>query len=199
MLPIVDIQARLSAHEPLRFSTGAETRQAAVAVVLRERGADTEVLFIKRADKEGDPWSGDMAFPGGHREPADTDLMAAAMRETAEEIGLVIEPSDLIGELSQQRPARNARRTDMLIAPYVFAIDGDPAFDLSHEVAEVVWTRLEPMHTGDNRTTEHRSIGGAPIPFPGYRLGARHFVWGLTYRMMQTFFEALDPNFVRRD
>ena len=199
MLPIADIQARLSAHEPLRFSTGPETRQAAVAVVLRERGADTEVLFIKRAEKEGDPWSGDMAFPGGHREPADTDLMAAAMRETAEEIGLVIEPSDLIGELSQERPARNARRTDMLVAPYVFAIDGDPSFDLSHEVAEVVWTRLAPMHTGDNRTMEHRSIGGTPIPFPGYRLGARHFVWGLTYRMMQTFFEALDPNFVRRD
>ena len=199
MLPIADIQARLSAYAPLRFSTGPETRQAAVAVVLRERGADTEVLFIKRAVKEGDPWSGDMAFPGGHREPADTDLMAAAMRETAEEIGLVIEPADLIGALSQQRPARNARRTDLLVAPYVFAIDGDPDFELSHEVAEVVWTRLAPMHTGDNRTTEHRSIGGTPIPFPGYRLGARHFVWGLTYRMMQTFFEALDPDFVRRD
>ncbi len=199
MLPIADIQARLSVHEPLRFSARPETRQAAVAVVLRERDGHTEVLFIQRAVKEGDPWSGDMAFPGGHREPADASLAAAAIRETAEEIGLVIEPSDMIGELSQQRPVRQAGRIDMLVAPYVFAIDGDPAFELSYEVADVVWTRLAPMHAGDNRATEHKSVGGRPIPFPGYRLGARHFVWGLTYRMVQTLFEVLDPAFERSD
>ena len=199
MLPIADIQARLSVHEPLRFSARPETRQAAVAVVLRERDGHTEVLFIQRAVKEGDPWSGDMAFPGGHREPADTSLAAAAIRETAEEIGLVIEPSDMIGELSQQRPVRQAGRIDMLVAPYVFAIDGDPTFELSYEVADVVWTRLAPMHAGDNQATEHKSIGGQPILFPGYRLGARHFVWGLTYRMVQTLFEVLDPAFERSD
>ena len=199
MLPIADIQARLSVHEPLRFSARPETRQAAVAVVLRERDGHTEVLFIQRAVKEGDPWSGDMAFPGGHREPADASLAAAAIRETAEEIGLVIEPSDMIGELSQQRPVRQAGRIDMLVAPYVFAIDGDPAFELSHEVADVVWTRLAPMHAGDNEATEHKSIGGQPILFPGYRLGSRHFVWGLTYRMVQTLFEVLDPAYERSD
>ena len=199
MLPIADIQARLSVHEPLRFSVRPDTRQAAVAVVLRERGGHTEVLFIQRAVKEGDPWSGDMAFPGGHREPADASLAAAAIRETAEEIGLVIEPADMIGELSQQRPVRQAGRIDMLVAPYVFAIDGDPAFELSHEVADVVWTRLAPMHAGDNQATEHKSIGGQPILFPGYRLGSRHFVWGLTYRMVQTLFEVLDPAYERSD
>lgn len=199
MLPIADIQARLSVHEPLRFSVRPDTRQAAVAVVLRERGGHTEVLFIQRAVKEGDPWSGDMAFPGGHLEPVDASLSAAAIRETAEEIGLVIEPSDMIGELSQQRPVRQAGRIDMLVAPYVFAIDGDPAFELSHEVADVVWTRLAPMHAGDNQATEHKSIGGQPILFPGYRLGSRHFVWGLTYRMVQTLFEVLDPAYERSD
>ena len=199
MLPIADIEARLAAHEPLHFPVRPETRQAAVAVVLRERGGHTEVLFIKRAVKHGDPWSGDMAFPGGHREPADADLAAAAIRETEEEIGLVIGPGDMIGELPQQRPVRRTGRIDLLVAPYVFTIDGDPSFELSHEVAEVVWTRLAPMHMGDNRATEHRSIDGNSIPFPGYRLGERHFVWGLTYRMVQSLFEVLDPEFTAVD
>ena len=199
VLPIADIQARLVAHEPVRFPIRSDTRQAAVAVVLRERNGHTEVLFIQRAVKAGDPWSGDMAFPGGHREPADASLAAAAIRETAEEIGLAIGPADMIGELPQQRPSRQSGRFDLLVAPYVFAIEGDPSFELNYEVADVVWTRLAPMHTGANRATERKSIGGRPIPFPGYRLGERHFVWGMTYRMVQTLFEVLDPDFVRSD
>ncbi len=195
MLPIADIEARLAASEPLRHAVTAATRQAAVAVVLREWGEDTEVLFIKRAEKRGDPWSGQMAFPGGHREPDDADLAAAAMRETHEEVGLAIARSQLIGELPAQRPAAYGRRPDMLVAPYVFAIEGDPAFELSHEVAAAVWTRLAPMRTGDNHTKEDRLVGGTPTPFNGYRVRGGHFVWGLTYRVVQTFFAALDPEF----
>ena len=195
MLPIADIEARLAASEPLCHAVTAATRQAAVAVVLREWGEDTEVLFIKRAEKRGDPWSGQMAFPGGHREPDDADLAAAAMRETHEEVGLAIARSQLIGELPAQRPAAYGRRPDMLVAPYVFAIEGDPAFELSHEVAAAVWTRLAPMRTGDNHTQEDRLVGGTPTPFNGYRVRGGHFVWGLTYRVVQTFFAALDPEF----
>ncbi len=48
----------------------------------------TDLLFIRRAEKSGDPWSGHMAFPGGHMESSDASLLAAAIRETQEEIGL---------------------------------------------------------------------------------------------------------------
>lgn len=196
VLPIADIEARLATRKPRRHPTTAATREAAVAVVLREWQQETEVLFIKRAEKQGDPWSGHMAFPGGHREPDDADLAAAAMRETHEEIGLPIVRSQLIGELPEQRPAAYGRRPDMLVAPYVFAIGGDPAFALSHEVDAAVWTRLAPMRAGDNHTQEDRLIGGTPTPFNGYRVNGGHFVWGLTYRVVQTFFEVLDPEFV---
>lgn len=169
-----------------------------MAIVLREREEDTDILLIKRAEKEGDPWSGDMAFPGGHREPQDADLPAAALRETEEEIGLVVQRANMIGALSQQRPTRRGGASDMLVAPYVFFHDGDPCFDLSDEVAAVVWSPLGPMHGGRSHASENRLIAGVPTPFNGYRVTGGHFVWGLTYRMIETLFEAIDPGYVGR-
>ncbi len=194
---MTDIKARLALHEPTRFAPTRETLQAAVAIVLRERAGDTDVLLIKRAEHEGDPWSGDMAFPGGHREPQDIDLAAAALRETEEEIGLAVDRANMIGELSQQRPSRRA--FDMLVSPFVFFLRGDPSFDLSDEVDAVVWSPLAPMHGGRSHGSENRPIGGVQTPFSGYRVPGGHFVWGLTYRMIETLFEVLDPGYSRRD
>jgi len=49
---------------------------------------DPEVVFIKRAAREGDRWTSHVALPGGKRDPEDEDDKAVAIRETAEEIGL---------------------------------------------------------------------------------------------------------------
>jgi len=196
---MADIRERLALHRPTRFSPERSTLQAAVAIVLRERADDTDILLIKRAEVEGDPWSGDMAFPGGHREPQDADLAAAALRETEEEIGLVVDRANMIGELSQQRPSRRGGAFDMLVAPYVFFLDGEPSFELSDEVDAVVWSPLAPMHIGESRAREDRLVAGVRMPFSGYRVGGGHFVWGLTYRMIETLFEALDPTYRRRD
>ena len=196
MLDIDSIRTRIITTAPTQFTPGPQTRQAAVAVVLRRAALDTEVLFIKRAEKKGDPWSGDMAFPGGHFDPVDEDLEAAAMRETMEEIGLDLGNADRLGPISQQRPNHAAR--DMLVAPYVFEIDGDPDFTINYEVDEVVWAPLGPMHRGENHDLEYwRERGLGSIPYNGFRLSARHFVWGLTYRMVQTFFETIDPGYRR--
>lgn len=189
MLDLPAIRDRLAAFQPPRFPFDADTRQAAVAVVLRTVGNATETLFIRRAIRPGDPWSGQMAFPGGHRDPEDADLCAAAIRETFEEIGLDISAAPLLGELPAQRPVSVRRR--LLVAPFVFEIDGDPALRPNHEVAEAVWTPLAPMYRGDSHDVD--TPGGDLTAFSGFRLPGGHFVWGMTYRMVQTFFETLDP------
>ena len=192
MLDLACIRRRLDARRP-GHPIPDNARQAAVALILRERDGTSEMLFIKRAEKRGDPWSGHMAFPGGHRDPGDADLQAAAVRETAEEIGLDISRAPVIGVLTPERPM-SARRY-MLVAPFVFEIEGDPTFTLNHEVADVVWTPLEPMYRGENHAMA--TPGDGPMLFNGFRLAGGHFVWGMTYRMVQTFFEALDPDYRR--
>jgi 8-oxo-dGTP pyrophosphatase MutT (NUDIX family) len=197
VITLTDIERRLATYDAQLSPIRASTRQAAVAVILRARAGDrkdgTELLFIRRAEKAGDPWSGHMAFPGGHIESSDGSLLAAAVRETHEEIGLdLAQTATHIGTLDHQRAQPRGRPLNMVIAPYVFRLDTVATFEPNHEVAEVVWTPLDPMVSGDNHTEEERVVGGSPVLFSGYRINGGHFVWGLTYRMLQSFFQVLD-------
>ena len=66
-----------------------DTRHAAVALLLRGVHLDElEVLLMKRAEREGDRWSGQIGLPGGHEEEADQDLVETARRESREEVGV---------------------------------------------------------------------------------------------------------------
>jgi 8-oxo-dGTP pyrophosphatase MutT (NUDIX family) len=188
------IRKRLATHEATLVTPKPTTRQAAVAIVVRDTERGPEMLFIQRAEKEGDPWSGHMAFPGGHKEEHDSSLQAAAMRETLEEIGLTLADSDHLGALDHQLAQPRGRVLDMLIAPHVFQIHGDPQFTPNYEVAEVVWAPLPAMARNELHDTETKPMAGTPTIFNGYRLERGHFVWGLTYRILKTFFYTLDPN-----
>ncbi len=194
MYTLSKIRKALAAHNPEFVQPRSKTRQAAVAIIMRETQQGPQMLFIQRAIKDGDPWSGHMAFPGGHRDPGDPSLQAAAMRETFEEIGLDLSRADYLGALNHQQAQPRGRILDMLIAPHAFQIDGDPIFKPNYEVAEVVWTALPPMARNEIHDTETYPMAGVPTVFNGYRLEQGHFVWGLTYRILQTFFATLDPS-----
>ncbi len=164
-----------------------------MAVILRAR-SETELLFIKRAEKPGDPWSGHMAFPGGHLDPGDDDLKAAAIRETHEEIGITLaRGSTYLGSINQQRAMPRGRQLDMLIEPHVFRLDHDPTPQLNYEVDEVVWANLPQLLSGELHSTQTTEVAGKPTVFNGYRLPSGHFVWGLTYRMLLSFFATIKP------
>ena len=116
------------------------------------------------------------------------------MRETLEEVGLDLAHGDYLGALDHHWAAPRGPRLDMLIAPHVFEIAGDPGLKPNYEVDEVVWAPLAPMLGNELHDTQTLSITGSPTVFNGYRLAGGHFVWGLTYRMLKDFFRTLDPH-----
>lgn len=195
MLTLPAIRDRLATHEPLAIPSQTTARRAAVAVILRGiDDAAPEILFIKRAEHDGDPWSGHMAFPGGHFDATDNSLIATAIRETHEEIGLDLNAhGELIGRIEHEQAAPASRPAGMLVAPYVFALRSTPSLMLSNEVAEVVWAPLQRLMIGTDHTRQQRYGRGALGNFPGYVVGDGHFVWGLTYRMLHTFLRAVEP------
>jgi 8-oxo-dGTP pyrophosphatase MutT (NUDIX family) len=102
---LLDIRGRLAKHEP-KTLTSPSNQGAAVAVVLREADGGPEVLFIERARRAGDPWSGHMAFPGGRIDPEDAHARGAAERETREEVGVDLAGAEPLGRLDDLRAIR---------------------------------------------------------------------------------------------
>lgn len=178
------------AHHPPRITPDPSPR-AAVAAILRAQIRGPEILLIRRADRPSDPWSGQMAFPGGRQSTDDPDLVATAIRETQEEIGLDLrDGSELLGQLDDLPAVARARRTGLVITPFVFAIERSPSLVLNHEVAEVVWTPLEPLVTGASATSFEYKLESESFQLPALQVGP-HVVWGLTYQMLRTLFDAL--------
>ena len=166
--------------------------RAAVAIVVRPRVDEDEILLIRRSQRADDPWSGHMAFPGGRSEPSDADLCATAIRETREESGLdLLAPAELLGRLDDLAAIARGRRTGLTISPFVFAARQVPPLVLNHEVDEVVWAPLGPLQRGEAAMIVPYEHEGRTLELPGYRVG-EHVVWGLTHRMLASLFEALD-------
>ncbi len=199
-LTIERIIDAVAAHEPVHYALHEHTRQAAVAVILKLDKGHTEALFILRASHEGDPWSGHMAFPGGHRDPGDDQLRHTAERETLEEIGLDLNiHSRFIGEIDAVRANPRGRNLDMIVTPFVYLLENvDVSMTANYEVADILWGSLNDMHSGNALTTGEFQVQGEHHRFPGYDVHGQ-IVWGLTYRMLDQFFGMLDPNWDPRE
>ena len=197
-LDLSSIRARLAA---LPSDAGPAPRaggHAAVAAVLRDGrdgrdGHGAEILFIRRAEHPHDPWSGHMAFPGGRHDATDADLLATAVRETLEEVGLDLRAhGTLLARLPDQPAIARSRRIDMVITPYVFAL-GDGAAALAPdpaEVAEALWTPLAPLLRDEGAARFAYVHEGRELQLPCFDIGGR-IVWGLTHAMLGQLLAAL--------
>jgi 8-oxo-dGTP pyrophosphatase MutT (NUDIX family) len=156
---------------------------AAVSLVLRSR-SDLEILLIRRAEADGDPWSGHMALPGGRQDPADRDLLHTAMRETLEETGVhLAEEGVLLGRLAPLVPGIH-RLPPISILPFVFGVPaGTDAMPASTEVVQVFWAPLSVLRGPDASGTVDIPMEDGPRTFPCFRVEG-HVVWGLTYRIL---------------
>jgi 8-oxo-dGTP pyrophosphatase MutT (NUDIX family) len=161
-------------------------KRAAVALIV---GPHDELLFIRRAERAGDPWSGDMAFPGGRAEPHDPSVRATAVRETMEEIGLDLHGAAYLGALPPLRSPTRLPSANFGVFPFVFRVEAWPcAFTLSGEVAAVHRFTLERLIVGEGRGTFRYDRNGYDLELPHVDLdGVR--VWGLTLRMVDALVE----------
>ena len=154
------------------------TREAAVLAPVIERDGDDHVLFTKRADHLGEH-PGQMSFPGGSREPVDSDLYATALREAEEEIGLRAAETSVVGRLDDIRTV-----TDYSVRPVVGRIPDREYDPDEREVAEVVALAVGDLTDLDNYESErreHPEYGARRIHF--FHVGA-HTVWGATAVML---------------
>jgi len=183
---------RLASGNPKAISDEEAPRRAAVAIILHESSDHCcEVLFIRRSTHEEDPWSGHMAFPGGRVEADDASSLAAARRETREEVGLDLErDARLLGRLDEVRASARGRVLPMAIAPFVFHLSGAPQTRCNQEVEEALWVPIARLLDPANASTVPYELGGHRFELPAFAIDGR-IIWGLTYQMLMIFFQAM--------
>lgn len=177
----------LERRVPVRGPIDPSLSQAAVLLALRPT-RPIELLLIERAEKEGDPWSGHMALPGGHREREDADLMGTALRETAEETGIVLARTAIMGELDEVRPS-SRRRFPIAVAAFVAAVPASTrAVPAPAEVETALWVPLPYLARADAVTEILIELEEGSRAFPAltYR---EYVIWGLTHRILTGFME----------
>jgi 8-oxo-dGTP pyrophosphatase MutT (NUDIX family) len=184
--------ARMLADRPGRVIESPDARHAAIALVLRASATGSpELLLIRRAEFEGDPWSGHIACPGGRREPGDRSLEHTAIRETWEETGIdIARDGQILGALDDMTPTTK-RLPPLIIRPFVAVVTPAVQPVASDEVAEAFWVPLAAMR-------ERERWGRGLVDIAG--LGERevdvfthdeYVVWGLTHRALSQFLEYL--------
>lgn len=177
---------RLAAREDGGVS---RERKAAVAAVLREGGEGAELLFIRRAEHPKDPWSGQMGLPGGRVDASDASPLAAALRETREELGLELALLGRpLGPLSEVRTHLPLGSVPHSVVPFAFAVDGDPELRPNEEVQEALWIPLAFFVDRRNRSSFTWARRGIPLPMPCYTFQGR-VIWGLTLRIVDELLE----------
>jgi 8-oxo-dGTP pyrophosphatase MutT (NUDIX family) len=178
------IETRLASYRPRKKLLRPLMKRSAVALILQLRDDELHILMIKRAEREGDTWSGHMAFPGGRKDPSDRNGFACAVRETEEEVGLQLGENDVcIGRLSEVNALSRVRGFGMAVTPYVFTLKREVTFCPNYEVAEVVWVPLSFLRERANREIMKWKLKGMEIPLPAYYYEGRR-IWGLSLNML---------------
>ncbi len=172
-----------------------ERRHSAVAVVLRPDrvgSSGLDVLLVKRAQRQGDRWSGHMAFPGGHWEENDDSLMHTAVRETQEEVSVpLLQSGQALGRLPAIGAVGRGQAMNLDVHPFVFGLHEDvsPSPDPA-EVEESIWVPLAQLRSPKQHYQFGFETKEGSVDLPAIDAQGRR-VWGLTYHMLQALFQRL--------
>jgi 8-oxo-dGTP pyrophosphatase MutT (NUDIX family) len=191
---LMDVRGRFAAHLPLLNAEPFDSR-AAVALILCEEGqgdrSDLSLLFIRRAEDEGDRWSGHIAFPGGRIDQTDESPSHTAERETFEEVGIPIGQLDLVARLDDLAGTAES----ILVSGFVYLLEAKAPLVLNHEIAEAIWLPLHEIERSDRQVVRRFKYLEHDLELPGLRVvddERSPVLWGLSYRFLQILMEKLE-------
>jgi 8-oxo-dGTP pyrophosphatase MutT (NUDIX family) len=142
MIPITTLSDFLKTYEPRKIIGRQLFFRSSVAIVLADSHSvdKASMLMIRRAIRKGDPWSGDMGFPGGRFSiTEDNNIYETVVRELYEETGLDIKDGlEYIGRLSELLTRAHEKMAPMIITPFVFKVNKPPVLKKNNEVEELI-------------------------------------------------------------
>jgi len=162
------------------FRSDSKKPRGAVAVVFKEEMDDLWLLMIKRSENPRDPWSGQMAFPGGHADLRDRTLFDTAVREALEEVGINIQDQELLGCLRNVEP----KNAPMVVTPFLFLLSSEVHPMLSREAKEVLWVPISFFLNPKNISSIKVPIGGQEVSMGCY-VYLDHVIWGMSFRIIR--------------
>jgi 8-oxo-dGTP pyrophosphatase MutT (NUDIX family) len=185
---LAKIQQALAEYRP-QLIAGENRGRAAVAVVFRDDAGPMELLLIERANREGDPWSGDIAFPGGRIDEGDASPQAAAERETLEEVGLSLDAAASLGRLDDLFGMKTTT-SGIVVSAFVYHVHQPSVLTPNHEVQRAFWFPVDALL---DRRRHIAYLEERGLRSPGIVVAdeGRRVVWGLTYRFLVHFLEIL--------
>ncbi|MDQ3809834.1 MAG: CoA pyrophosphatase [Chloroflexota bacterium] len=155
---------------------------AVLAPVYRDPAGRIRLVLIRRGPRG--IHGGQIAFPGGRREPEDATLLQTALREAEEEIGL--RPSEV--EVLATLPVIETMATGFRIAPFLARLNGAPPTwrRQEAEIEEILEVPIDDLLAPDAHVVEEWQLPNwpSPRPVPFYRIGP-HKLWGATYRIVE--------------
>jgi 8-oxo-dGTP pyrophosphatase MutT (NUDIX family) len=189
---IVKLRSALDARKATAPEKEEGIRRAAVALIFRAgEGGAPELLFIKRAEYPADPWSGQVAFPGGREEAGDSSLADTALRETREETGIDFRRDGIvIGRLDDLRP-QTVKLPAIMVRPYVVLLNRVDKLFLSDEVALAFWIPLEALRRTASWSETTVFARGIQMDRRAFRHEG-HVIWGMTERILAQLLALLD-------
>jgi len=157
---------------------------AAVAII-KSITPKESFLILRRATHPLDPWSGHFSFPGGRKEIDDYDLLRTSIRETFEEVGLILTPAMMKTRLPVT-PAGRGLKTPIMVQPFIFILEEQPPVTLNPaEVQGINWLDSEKFQNKKN----HVQVELLPNQFfPAFPL-ADYYLWGFTYKLLKSVLE----------
>ncbi|HEX9240439.1 MAG TPA: NUDIX domain-containing protein [Candidatus Bathyarchaeia archaeon] len=162
--------------------------EAVVAILLwDELGRGLQTLLVQRAEREGDPWSGQIGLPGGRVKQGAETPRTALHREVDEEVGIKLEEVGVeLGSLSVGHPMR---RMEMRVQPWVYGLRIMPRISIGSEIASSFWANL--AHLPSTKKMSEITIRNQPWSVESFVVEGK-IVWGFTYRVLTELLPILE-------